>query len=488
MVSPIPVTPVVLCGGSGTRLWPLSRTGFPKQFLVLSGTTSLFQQAVERINSLGASDIKLSNTLVITGEEHRFLVLDQLREIPQVAASLLLEPEGRNTAPALTLAALQAITLGKDPVLVVTPADQTVQKPEAFFVALQNSIREASIGSIVILGIKPDKPETGFGYIKHQGGVGDNLDYVVDKFVEKPNLETAESYLKTGDYSWNSGVFVVRASVWLAALEHFRSDIYLATKSAFEKSSLDDQFIRPDPEKFKAIPSESVDYAVLEKCPGSQFPIKMVNLDAGWNDLGAWDAVWQVGSQDANGNVTTGDSILESTTNTLVYANHRLVSTVGVNNLVIVETADAVLVADRSQSQHVKAIVNQLEAHAREELVLHRKVARPWGWYDTIDTGERFKVKRIQVNPGASLSLQKHTRRAEHWVVVTGVAEVSCGSKTITLKENESTYIPLGETHRLSNPGKLPLEIIEVQSGAYLGEDDIVRLDDSYGRSRGVNE
>jgi mannose-1-phosphate guanylyltransferase / mannose-6-phosphate isomerase len=485
---PIKVTPVVLCGGSGTRLWPLSRTGFPKQFLVLSGTTSLFQQAVERINALGAVDINLSDTLVVTGEEHRFLVLDQLREMPNIAASLMLEPEGRNTAPALTLAALEAIKLGEDPVLVVTPADQTVKTPEAFALALQNSIREASTGSIVILGITPDKPETGFGYIKRQGGIGANSEYVVEKFVEKPNLEMAAAYLESGDYSWNGGMFVVKASVWLAALAHFRPDIYLATKSAFEKSTLDHQFIRPDAGKFKAVPNESVDYAVLEKCPGSQFPIKMVNLDAGWNDLGAWDAVWQVGSQDANGNVTKGDSILESTTNTLVHANHRLVGTVGVNNLVIIETADAVLVADRSQSQHVKAIVNQLEASAREERVLHRKVARPWGWYDSIDTGERFKVKRIQVNPGASLSLQKHAKRAEHWVVVTGVAEVTCGSKTMTLQENESTYIPLGEVHRLSNPGKLPLEIIEVQSGGYLGEDDIERLEDNYGRKRGVNE
>jgi mannose-1-phosphate guanylyltransferase / mannose-6-phosphate isomerase len=317
---------------------------------------------------------------------------------------------------------------------------------------------------------------------------GVNSEYTVAQFAEKPDLAMAERYVASGDYAWNSGMFVLKASTWLKALAHFSPAILSTTQQAFSQKTVDAQFVRPDQVAFTNIPGDSVDYAVLENCPGSAFTIKMVPLNAGWNDLGAWDAVWQVGNQDANGNVTTGDSILESTTNTLVLANHRLVGTVGVNNLVIIETADAVLVADRSQSQHVKAIVNQLEANAREERVLHRKVARPWGWYDSIDTGERFKVKRIQVNPGASLSLQKHAKRAEHWVVVTGVAEVTCGSKTITLHENESTYIPLGEVHRLSNPGKLPLEIIEVQSGSYLGEDDIERLEDSYGRNRGVNE
>jgi mannose-1-phosphate guanylyltransferase/mannose-6-phosphate isomerase len=340
----------------------------------------------------------------------------------------------------------------------------------------------------VILGIAPDRPETGFGYIKREGVAGGYQEFNVSNFAEKPDLETARAYLTSNDYSWNGGMFVVRASRWLEALEHFSPAILAATEAAFSASTQDNAFIRPDVNKFLAIPSESVDYAVIEKCPGSAFPIKMVSLDAGWNDLGAWDAVWQVGEQDVHGNVTVGDTLLEKTKDSLFFANQRLVGTVGVSDLIIIETADAVLVADRSQSQHVKAIVSQLEANAREERVLHRKVARPWGWYDTIDTGERFKVKRIQVNPGASLSLQRHAKRAEHWVVVKGVAEVTCGDKVITLLENESTYIPLGETHRLSNPGAEPLEIIEVQSGAYLGEDDIERLEDSYGRKRDINE
>lgn len=481
---PFNIKPVILCGGSGTRLWPLSRTGFPKQFLVLSGTNSLFQQAVDRLNQLSTADITVGETLIVTNEEHRFLVLDQLRELPQVSASLLLEPVGRNTAPALTLAALQAIEGGDDPILVVTPADQTVQNGEAFTEALQNSIRVAATGVIVILGIKPNKPETGFGYIKREGAAGLHNEYGVAQFAEKPGYEIAQIYCASGDYSWNSGMFVVRASVWLKALKHFRADIFESTSNAFVNSVRDNLFVRPDSDLFVNIPSESVDYAVMEKCPGSEFPIKMVSLDAGWNDLGAWDAVWQVGEQDANGNVSNGDTIIESTSNTLINASHRLVSTVGVNNLVIIETADAVLVADRGMSQDVKKIVNQLESQKREERILHRKVSRPWGWYDTIDVGERFKVKRIQVNPGASLSLQKHTKRAEHWVVVTGTAEVTCGDKVITLYENESTYIPLGETHRLANIGSMPLEIIEVQSGAYLGEDDIIRFDDSYGRNK----
>lgn len=482
-ITPINITPVILCGGSGTRLWPLSRTGFPKQFLVLSGTDSLFQQATNRLSHLSATDIVVGETLIVTNEEHRFLVLDQLRELAQVSASLLLEPVGRNTAPALTLAALQAAAGGDDPILVVTPADQTVQDGEAFTKALQNSIRVAATGAIVILGIKPDKPETGFGYIKREGQAGSNAEYNVAKFAEKPDYETAQAYCASGDYTWNSGMFVVRASVWLKALKHFRADIFESTSNAFVNSARDNLFVRPDSALFANIPSESVDYAVMEKCPGSEFPIKMISLDAGWNDLGAWEAVWQVGKQDGSGNVTNGDTITESTSNTLINASHRLVSTVGVNNLVIIETADAVLVADRGMSQDVKKIVSQLESQKREERILHRKVSRPWGWYDTIDVGERFKVKRIQVNVGASLSLQKHSQRAEHWVVVTGIAEVTCGDKVITLHENESTFIPLGETHRLANIGIMPLEIIEVQSGAYVGEDDIIRYEDTYGRS-----
>jgi mannose-1-phosphate guanylyltransferase/mannose-6-phosphate isomerase len=476
------ITPVVLCGGSGTRLWPLSRSGFPKQFLVLSGNTSLFQQAIERVNGIAAEDITVGDTLIVTGEEHRFLALDQLREMQDIKATLLLEPEGRNTAPALTFSALQAVKDGGDPILVVTPADQKVKDLTSFTNALQRSVRVAASGSIVILGIAPDKPETGFGYIKHQANVGAYGEYSVAQFAEKPDLATAIHYLACGDYLWNSGMFVVRASVWLAALEKFRPDILRATKESCTLLTSDLPFVRPNEALFSTIPTESIDYAVMEKCPGSDFDVKVVLLDADWSDLGAWDAVWLVGEQDGDGNVTHGDTLIVDTTNTFIHASSRLVGTVGLNNLIVVETADAVLVADKSKSQHVKKIVNELIKHNRSEHVLPRKVHRPWGWYDSIDEGDRFKVKRIQVKPGASLSLQRHEKRAEHWVVVKGTAEVICGDKTITLTENQSTYIPLGEMHRLSNPGSIPLEIIEVQSGSYLGEDDIERFEDSYGR------
>ena len=495
------VFPIILCGGSGTRLWPLSRSGFPKQFLVLSGdgsSQSLFQQAVERINSVAsknAPEITLGNTLVVTNEDHRFLVLDQLRELSSIKATLLLEPSGRNTAPALTMAAYCAQQLSDessdhaDPILIITPADQTIKNGSAFTKALQDCIRvvEGAENAIAILGITPTSPETGYGYIQRAGDKDQNHSYVVERFVEKPDAKTAQTYLDQGGYLWNSGMFVLRASTWFAALSEFRSDIHEASEKAWKSKTEDGSggvdFMRPGKEEFKNIPSESIDYAVIEKCPHSKFPIKMVELDAGWNDLGAWDAVWQVSQQDGNGNVTSGDALLANTKNSLVHASSRLVSTVGVENLVIVETADAVLVADRRNSQDVKNIVAQLEAQGREEKNLHRKVSRPWGWSDSVDEGERFKVKRIQVKPGASLSLQMHHHRAEHWIVVKGTAEITNGDQVITLTENQSTYIPQGQTHRLTNLGGTPLEIIEVQSGGYLGEDDIVRFDDNYGRT-----
>ena len=488
------VIPVILCGGSGTRLWPLSRSGFPKQFLVLSGdgsSQSLFQQAVERVNSLEKAEITLGSTLVVTNEEHRFLVLDQLRELPSIKATLLLEPVGRNTAPALSMAALCANELAndQDPILVITPADQTIQNKEAFTNALRDCIEtvQATNNSVAILGITPTAPETGYGYIQRTGDKDQNNAFKVNRFVEKPDSKIAQDYLAQGSYLWNSGMFVLRASTWLAALEDFRGDIFEASQKAWqartEDKSASSSFIRPGKAEFEGIPSESIDYAVIEKCPGSKFPIKMVELDAGWNDLGAWDAVWQVGQQDQDGNVTSGDTLLTNSKNSLVHASSRLVSAVGVENLVIVETADAVLVANRSNSQDVKNIVTQLEAQKRVEKNLHRKVARPWGWYDSVDEGERFKVKRIQVKPGASLSLQMHNHRAEHWIVVKGVAEITNGDQVLILTENQSTYIPQGQTHRLANPGNTPLEIIEVQSGSYLGEDDIVRFEDTYGRN-----
>lgn len=479
----INVTPVILCGGSGTRLWPLSRAGFPKQFLSLTGNESLFQQAAQRLVGLAAEDIQVGKPLIVTGEEHRFLASEQLREAGIEMGAALLEPVGRNTAPALTLAALTAQADGEDPVLVVTPADQTVINTTVFTQAIHQAIREASGGSIVILGVTPDRPETGYGYIQAQAQKDAGAMRVL-RFVEKPNAHTAQQYLNEGGYYWNAGMFVLKASVWLKALGQFRPDILQATQAAWGKRSADQKFVRPGKEEFAVIPSESVDYAAMEHCPGSSFHIKMVPLDAGWNDLGAWDAVWNVLPKDDQGNAHLGDVLTTDSRNTLVHASSRLVSLVGVQDLIVIETPDAVLVADKNRSQDVKHIVTQLQTSKREEHTLHRKVHRPWGWYDSIDEGGRFKVKRIQVKPRASLSLQKHHHRAEHWIVVKGTAEITNGDKVLLLTENQSTYIRLGEVHRLANPGTIPLEIIEVQSGSYLGEDDIVRFEDNYGRTK----
>ncbi|QHE94441.1 mannose-1-phosphate guanylyltransferase/mannose-6-phosphate isomerase [Pandoraea fibrosis] len=479
----IKVTPVILCGGSGTRLWPLSRAGFPKQFLSLTGNESLFQQAAQRLVALGSGDIQVARPLIVAGEEHRFLASEQLREAGIEMGAALLEPIGRNTAPALTLAALAAQEGGEDPVLVVTPADQTVANTAAFTRAMQQAIREADSGSVVILGITPDRPETGYGYIQTRSESSAGVE-TVQRFVEKPNADTAQQYINEGGYYWNAGIFVLKASSWLQALSAFRPDIANATAAAWNGKSQDKAFVRPGNAEFTAIPSESIDYAVIERCPGSDFPIKMVPMDAGWSDLGAWDAVWNVLAKDDQGNAHLGDVLTTDSRNTLVHASSRLVSLVGVSNLIVVETPDAVLVADKTRSQEVKHIVTQLQATKREEHTLHRKVHRPWGWYDSIDAGGRFKVKRIQVKPGASLSLQKHHHRAEHWIVVKGTAEITNGDKVLLLTENQSTYIPVGEVHRLANPGTIPLEIIEVQSGSYLGEDDIVRFEDNYGRTK----
>ena len=484
----IQVTPVILCGGSGTRLWPLSRTGFPKQFLCLTGQESLFQLATLRLANLGNDSIQVAAPIIVSGEDHRFLAAEQLREAGIALGTALLEPIGRNTAPALTLAALAAMQNGQDPVLVVTPADQTIGKPATFTAAMQQAIAQAAQGNIVILGVTPDKPETGYGYIKVESHCDERSNaaiqpLTVQAFVEKPKLLTAEQYLSEGGYYWNAGIFVLKASVWLAAIEQFAPSILQATQTAWNARKTDGAFVRPGQTEFEAIPSESVDYAVMEHCPGSAFPIQMVPLDADWNDLGAWDAVWHVQPKDEHGNAHVGDVLSNDSHNTLVHASNRLVALVGVSDLVVVETADAVLVVSKTRSQDVKHIVNQLTAQKREEHTLHRKVHRPWGWYDSIDEGGRFKVKRIQVKPKASLSLQKHHHRAEHWIVVTGKALITNGNKVITLTENQSTYIPQGTVHRLANPGNIPLEIIEVQSGGYLGEDDIVRFEDTYGRA-----
>ncbi|HMO46197.1 MAG TPA: mannose-1-phosphate guanylyltransferase/mannose-6-phosphate isomerase [Rubrivivax sp.] len=480
-MSVIELQPVIIAGGSGTRLWPLSRSGYPKQFLALHGKHSLFQQAALRLRALAAEDIRVAGLCVVGNEEHRFLVLDQLAGLKLGPASVLLEPSGRNTAPAMTLAALHATQQGGDPVLVVTPADQSIGDEAAFSAALQRAVRAAADGAFVILGVAPDRAETGYGYIRCEHVPRGEMQ--VAQFVEKPDAATAQRYLAEGSYYWNSGMFVVRASLWLQALARFRPDILQATRAAWDARTVDASFVRPDKAAFEAIPAESVDYAVMEKCPGTaEFDMRMVPLAAAWSDLGAWDAVWQVGAKDAAGNVTHGDALLSGTKDTLVHAGSRLVGVIGLQDVVVVETPDAVLVADRAHSQDVKHIVGQLQQAGRSEPTLHRQVHRPWGWYDSIDSGPRFQVKRIMVKPGASLSLQKHHHRAEHWIVVSGTAEVTNGEQVTLLGENQSTYIPLGQVHRLANPGKVPLEIIEVQSGSYLGEDDIVRYDDHYGR------
>lgn len=480
------VQPVIMAGGSGTRLWPLSRAMYPKQFLALTGTQTLFQQTISRVAGVAGEDIAVRAASVVGNEEHRFLIADQLRELGAADKnSILLEPAGRNTAPAITLAALQAIESDEDPILVVTPSDQIVTDEAAFTDALRSAIGAAEAGGIVVLGVTPSRPETGFGYIQAGPAQADGACQVL-RFVEKPDLPTAQAYLAEGNYFWNGGMFVLRASTWLAAIGEFRADIANATRSAWDGRTRDGVFVRPDKAAWDAIPSESIDYAVIEKLGAgadAATPLKMIPLDAGWSDLGAWDAVWQTSPKDENGNAGVGDYVFHDTVNTHVHSTSRLVAAVGLENIVVVETPDAVLVVDREHSQAVKHIVGHLGKANRSEGGLHRNVHRPWGSYDSIDSGPRFQVKRIVVKPGASLSLQMHHHRAEHWIVVSGTAEVTVGEKVMLLCENQSVYIPLGAVHRLANPGKLPLELIEVQSGSYLGEDDIVRLQDNFGRA-----
>lgn len=457
--------------------------GFPQAIPLLDGGRQFVSAGCQTTKCFGRAGEKTSQPVIICHEDHRFLAQEQLRETGIALGAALLEPVGRNTAPALTLAALHAIEQGQDPILVVTPADQTVTDLQAFICSMNQAIKRAEAGGIVVLGIQPDKPETGYGYIKASSHHLKALASQVDKFVEKPSKETAQRYLAEGGYYWNAGMFVLKASVWLKALEAFRPDIASPTQSAWLKKTRDSNFVRPCKEAFTSVPSESIDYAVMERCPGSQFAIHMVALDAGWSDLGSWDSVWGVLPKDAQGNATAGDVLITDSHDSLVQATSRLVCLVGARDLVVIETPDTVLVVDKARSQEVKHIVTALHNSGRGEHTVHRKVHRPWGWYDSIDQAERFKVKRILVKPGASLSLQKHYHRAEHWVVVKGTAEITNGDKVVLLTENQSTYIPLGEIHRLANPGTIPLEIIEVQSGSYLGEDDIVRFEDSYGRS-----
>jgi len=472
------IQPIIICGGSGTRLWPLSRTTYPKQFLDLTEDKSLFQLSAKRLYSDFGSHGMCQKPVVVCNADHRFLVQEQLEGISVAPAHIILEPEGRNTAPALTLATLSLDEDVEDPVCIVSPADQVVTDVAAFHAAMRKAIAYASAGSITMLGIKPTHPATGYGYIKYRDG---KVEDRVENFVEKPDEKTAQRYVDDRHYYWNSGIFIVRASIWHQALKQYRPDMYEATKAVWKKHKVTRPFIQLPQKNFAAVPSESIDYAVMEHCV-KDFDVRMVPLDCGWNDLGTWDAVWQNGDKDEDGNLLVGDIISKACQNTQIHASHRLVGAIGLNDVEIIETPDAVLVADRKHGQQIKELVNDLSRDVRSEHIHPRKVYRPWGWFDNIEEGPHFKVKRIMVKPGASLSLQRHKHRAEHWVVVSGSAEVTCGDSHFLLHKNQSTYIPQGEIHRLKNPGTKPLEIIEIQSGDYLEEDDIERLDDHYGR------
>ncbi len=478
------IQPVVLSGGSGTRLWPLSREKYPKQLLSFVGQDSLLQATLRRLE--GIDGATCAPPLVVCNDEYRFVVAEQLR-LMGLQGRIVLEPVGRNTAPALTLAALAARAAGDDPVLLVMPADHVVSQVAAFQECVRHAARLAQNGAVVTFGITPDRPETGYGYIQAGAALDAGGACAIARFVEKPDRATAEGYLQQGNYSWNSGVFVLRASVWLNALRLCRPDILEACEAAWNKSTSDLSFVRVDAEAFAACPSDSIDYAVMERLAGAQavegLPQGVVlPLSAGWSDVGAWDALWQILPKDEAGNVSQGRVMLQDCNDTLAYSSGRLLACVGVQSLVVVETPDAVLVVDQRHTQDVKKIVDRLKREGCAEGMLHRKVYRPWGWYDGVDAGERFQVKRIMVKPGGKLSLQMHHHRAEHWVVVRGTARVTKGDEAFLLTENQSTYIPLGVTHRLENPGHVDLEMIEVQSGSYLGEDDIVRLGDVYGR------
>lgn len=465
--------PVIMAGGSGSRLWPTSRLLNPKQFLALDGELTMLQATAQRLDGL-----EHSAPCVICNEEHRFIAAEQLRQIGLEKTSILLEPVGRNTAPAIALAALHARADGDDPVLLVLAADHLMQNPSAFRKSVKAAQPLAEKGYLVTFGVVPTRPETGYGYIQRGAELAGN-GFVVARFVEKPNAETAQGYLGSGEYFWNSGMFMFRASTYLEELARYQPAMLEACVAAMKRSERDMHFVRAEADAFAACPGESVDYAIMEKTEHAA----VVPLDAGWSDVGSWDTLWEVSAKDVDGNVLKGDVLIEDTQQTLVHAEHRLVAALGVQELVIVETKDAVLVAHRNAVQDVKRIVERLKAGDRKEHVNHREVYRPWGVYDSVDSGSRHQVKRITVNPGAKLSVQMHHHRAEHWVVVRGTAKVTNGEETYLVTENASTYIPVGRIHALENPGKIPLELIEVQSGSYLGEDDIVRIDDRYGRS-----
>lgn len=465
------VTPVIMSGGSGTRLWPLSRQARPKQFLALTSQYSLLQETIKRL-----AGVEKQTSIIICNEEHRFLVAEQLREIDQ-QATILLEPVGKNTAPAVALAAFKVAKENPEGILLVLAADHVIHNVNAFEKAIGSAILLAKQNYLVTLGVLPTAPETGYGYIEQGKSLADDS-YHVKQFIEKPNIEKAKHYLKSGGYYWNSGMFVFSAQTYLAELEKYQPTIYQCCQKAMQSIKIDIDFTRIDKEIFSECPSDSIDYAVMEKTDKAA----MVTLDAGWSDIGSWSALWDTINKDSNGNSVQGDVLLEQTTNSLIYASNRLVTTLGIDNMIVVETKDAVLVATKDKIQQVKSIVNTLQQQNRSEIVNHTKVYRPWGFYDSIDIGERHQVKRITIKPGAKLSLQKHHHRAEHWVIVKGTAKITKGNEAYLLTEDQSTYIPIGEIHSLENPGKIALELIEVQSGSYLGEDDIIRLEDRYGR------
>ncbi|TRW91463.1 mannose-1-phosphate guanylyltransferase/mannose-6-phosphate isomerase [Candidatus Methylobacter oryzae] len=495
------IVPVILSGGSGTRLWPLSREQYPKQLLTLVGEHSMLQATALRLkvelSSLSAQtklmpsgytemafieDKTVLAPILVGNEEYRFLLAEQMRQIGISGFPLILEPCGRNTAPALTLAALTAELDDPEAIMVVMPADHVIQGEQAFLEAVRLGVELAETGKLVTFGIQPTAPETGYGYIRVGRSLTDHA-FQVAQFVEKPNRSTAEHYLASGEFLWNSGIFAIKTSVWLSKIRQCRADIADAALQAFNLRTQDNDFIRPDSGYFRACPSESIDYAVMEKLAAENGEVAVVPLAADWSDVGSWDALWEIGEKDRQGNVLIGDVITVDSSDTLMLSTKRLVTCVGLNGLVVVETPDAILVADKTHIQKIKDVVAQIKAVGRTETDAHRKINRPWGWYDCIDDGDRFQVKRIMVNPGASLSLQLHHHRAEHWVVVRGTARVTRGDEVFLVSENQSTFIPLGTIHRLENPGKLTLEMIEVQSGAYLSEDDIVRYQDDYGRN-----
>lgn len=476
------ILPVVLSGGSGSRLWPLSREKYPKQLLPLVGEESMLQATLRRLD--GLPDVL--DPVLVCNEEHRFVVAEQIRLVGK-HATLLLEPVGRNTAPALTLATLWAVRGGDDPIMVVMPADHVIDPSEPFRSAVRSAADLAEAGKVVTFGITPDAPETGYGYLRCGAALTGGMSArELAAFVEKPDLATARRYFDSGEYLWNSGIFVMRASTWLAALAGCRPDILAACRAALDGGQVTPDFVAVRRDEFADCPADSIDYAVMEKlCSGEPgLPAGVViPYSSGWSDVGAWDALWKVLPKSEAGNVSRGDVLLEDSRNTLAIAESRLLACIGVSDLIVVETHDAVLVARHDASQDVKRVVEQLKAKGRGIVQWHRKVHRPWGWYDGVDCGHRFQVKRIMVRPGAALSLQMHHHRAEHWIVVCGTARVTKGQEVFLVSENESTYIPIGVSHRLENPGRLPLEMVEVQSGSYLGEDDIVRFDDTYGRS-----